>query len=295
MVRGSERTLMDTIDAARFDEYARRKTESARAARLEPFTTVDDRSADLGLWHVENDFTDVLLDGPFFQSPVTPGPVPLVNLVFVQSREGNTEADDPSTLGAGETDKHVIYEGLSRVAADAVMMGARTAAAGDEVFSVWHPEMVALRTSFGKPRHPTQIVASLTGSLPIEQGLLFNVPQIPVVIVSAGRVAVDLAGRVRSRRWISVVTGGTKPDLRYAAEQLRRDFGIARISAIGGRTLATALIDADLVTDIYLTTSPMSGGVAETPVYSGKQRLDRHLVIRKRSASGVVFEHFIQR
>ena len=32
----------------------------------------------------------------------------MVNLVFVESREGNTGADDPSTLGGGETDQHLI-------------------------------------------------------------------------------------------------------------------------------------------------------------------------------------------
>jgi hypothetical protein len=38
------------------------------------------------------------------------------------------------------TDKHLIYEGLSRAAADAVLAGAATVRAGDIVFSVWHPE-----------------------------------------------------------------------------------------------------------------------------------------------------------
>jgi riboflavin biosynthesis pyrimidine reductase len=218
-----------------------------------------------------------------------------MNLVFVQSREGNTGADDPSALGGGETDKHVLYEGLSRVAADGVMVGAKTAGEGDIILSLWHPDLVALRARLAKPRHPTQIVATLTGALPLENGLLYNAPHVPVIIVSAGKVAEDLRARVRARPWISVVTSGPKPDLARAAERLRADFGLDRISAVGGRTLATGLIDARLVVDLYLTTSPISGGTSATPMYSGKRPHGRDLVIQKRSAAGVVFEHFILR
>jgi hypothetical protein len=103
-----------------FAAFAQRKEQAAVSAALEPFKTIADHSASLPLEAVSSEFTDALLDGPFFQSPVLPGPAPSISLVFVQSRDGNTEAHDPSTLGGGETDKHVIYEGLSRVAADAV-------------------------------------------------------------------------------------------------------------------------------------------------------------------------------
>src|SRR5688572_20800865 len=145
-----------------FAEFARRKEQAADAAILEAFKTTVDNSAAFHLERISSEFTDALLDGPFFQSPVPRGPVPAINLVFVQSRDGNTVADDPSTLGGGDTDKHVIYEGLSRVAADAVFAGASTARGKEIVFSVWHPQLVALRRDLGKPRHPAQVV--VTGS-----------------------------------------------------------------------------------------------------------------------------------
>ena len=84
------------------------------------------------------------------------------------------------SLGGGETDKHLIYEGLSRVAADAVLAGAETIRGGDIVLSVWHPELVALRASLGLPRHPIQIVATLRG-LELDAACMFNVPELPVV------------------------------------------------------------------------------------------------------------------
>ena len=50
--------------------------------------------------------------------------------VFVQSADGNTGARNPADLGGGETDKHLIYEGLSRVDVDGVLAGAATSGEG---------------------------------------------------------------------------------------------------------------------------------------------------------------------
>src|SRR5207237_282514 len=108
---------------------------------------------------------------------------PACSLVFVQSADGNTVTADPSSLGAGQTDTHVIYEGLSRVAADAVLAGAGTVRGDGSIFSVWHPALVELRRSLHLPRHPAQIVATLRG-LDIETGLLFNVPDLPVIVLT---------------------------------------------------------------------------------------------------------------
>jgi riboflavin biosynthesis pyrimidine reductase len=68
--------------------------------------------------------------------------------------------------------------------------------------------------------------------------------------------------------------------------------GVERISAVGGRRLAAELIDAGLVQDIYLTTSPIIAGELGTPMYS--RPLDLRTVVRKRGTlheTGVVFEH----
>jgi riboflavin biosynthesis pyrimidine reductase len=274
-----------------FAAFARKKVAAAETAALEPFKTIADNSASLALEAIGSEFTDALLDGQFFQSPVPRDSIPSFSLVFVQSRDGNTEADNPSTLGGGETDKHVIYEGLSRVAADAVLAGAKSIGAG--ILSVWHPALAALRGALGKPRHPFQIVMTARGELPIEEGLLFNVSEIPVIILSSGRPAARLAEQCRSRPWITVIGTSEPSDLRRGAERLRIEHGIQRISAIGGRSAATALIDAGLVSDLYLTTSAIRAGVPDTPLYTGTRPPLRELVVRKESPDGVVFEHFV--
>jgi 5-amino-6-(5-phosphoribosylamino)uracil reductase len=220
--------------------------------------------------------------------------VPSCSLVFVQSADGNTGEARPSDLGGGLTDEILIYEGLSRVAADAVLSGAETVRGGGTVFSVWHPELVRLRASLGLPRHPVQMVATLQG-LDIERMLLFNVPQLRAIVVTVHATAARLRGALRSRPWVTPVVMADSSDLPRAFAQLS-ELGIRRISCIGGRRLAASLAGAGLVDDLYLTTSPQPGGEPDTtlpaPLLAGD------VVVRKRGTNeetGVVFEQLTQR
>ena len=266
---------------------ARKEAESARVA-LSPFVTdVDERPADAVA--LGNAWSRRMFDGPFYVSPAPSPDLPATNLVFVQSRDGNTGAADPSSLGGGEADKHLIYEGLSRVAADAVLAGAETVRNGNIVLSVWHPELVALRESLGQPRHPIQIVATLRG-LGLD-GFLFNVPALRVVLLTVGACSDLMLTQLADRPWVKVVSMPTAEDLPHGLRRLR-EMGVGRISCIGGRTLARQLIDARLIQDLYLTKSPKVGGEPGTPLYPGA--LESGLIVRKRGTGpdeGVVFEH----
>lgn len=82
-------------------------------------------------------------------------------------------------------------------------------------------------------------------------------------------------------------------DLGAAFGALRR-MGIEHVSAVGGRTIATALIDAGLVQDAYLTTSARPGGDPATPMYA--KPLEADVVVKKLgtgSDAGVVFRHLV--
>lgn len=272
-----------------FEEFAAGKTSDAERALIPGFATEFDR-APAGMCSIGNAWTRALFGGAFYLAPIPDGR-PSCSLVFVQSADGNTGAPDPSALGGGETDKDLIYEGLSRVAADAVLAGAETIRGGDIVFSVWHPELVALRAALGKPRHPRQIVATLRG-LDIAHALLFNVPDIPVFILTTKTWADRMQAEFAARPWITPVVMADAGALGGAFEQLRLS-GIERISCVGGRGLATQLLDAHLVDDVYLTTSPTPGGEPDTPMYPKPLGMDA--IVRKRGRgpeTGVVFEHF---
>lgn len=282
----------------RFDRYCRRKTAAALSAALPGFSTA--AIADPlpgGLVTVGNDWSRRLFDGWFYRSAADEKHrLPAVSLVFVQSADGNTVADDPSTLGGGETDKHLVYEGLGRVDARGVLAGAATAGDDDVVFSVWHPEIVRLRMSRGLPRHPAQIVLTGRGDLPIDRALIYNEPSLQVIVIASTPGAAVLEQRLRERPWVKVIDAGDPVDLRWAFGVLY-ERGITVISAIGGRRAAAALFDANVVADLYLTMSPLRGGEPNTPLFTSPLPPHRFVLEKagKGMEQGVRFHQFLFR
>jgi len=250
--------------SVRFDDYCRAKQRAAVAAALPPYKTA---TIDLlGTFRaIGNTWSRALFDGDFYRSTYVNLDIPVTNLVIVESREGNTGADDPATLGGGQTDKHLIYEGLSRVDADAVLAGATTARGDELIFSVWHPELVALRRDLGRTRHPAQVIVSSRSALHIEDALMFQVPEIPVYLMTTSDAASSLRLQVATRPWIQVIDGGQPLSMRTALRELRSR-GIETVSAVGGRTTARALLREEVVQDLYLTTSSKQGGEPNTPL-----------------------------
>jgi len=273
-----------------FAAFAARKAAEAERAAIDPFETEIDCGRSLTA--IGEEWSRRMFDGPFYLSAPPDADLPATSLVFVQSRDGNTGAKDPSTLGGGGADTHVVYEGLSRVAADAVLGGAGTIRRGDVVLSVWKRELVSLRASLGLPRHPVQIVATNHG-IDLTSGVMFNSPELRVIVITVPRGAEAMQTALAARPWISVVTMDQPGNLRWALTRLR-ERGVLRLSCIGGRTMAAALIDAGLVQDLYLTTSPKSAGEPGTPLYS--KRLDTREIVRKLGTgadTGVVFQHLV--
>lgn len=251
--------------------------------------TIEDRSSSFPVQPVGNEWSKRYFDGPFFISDL-PSHGPAISLVFVQSRDGNTGGADPARLGGGPTDKHLIYEGLSRVAADAVLAGAGSVGHGS-LFTIHHPEFVALRMALGLPRHPIQMVLSETGNVD-PSSRLFCTPDVRVLLLGGEACVRKVAGELSGRSWITLVP--LQHSLRHTLERLREDHGIHRISAIGGRKTATALIDEGLVQDIYLSTAAANGGEDDTPWYVGAKRPRTETIVRKREVtvrSPLLFEH----
>jgi riboflavin biosynthesis pyrimidine reductase len=274
-----------------FQTFAEKKTQEAGRAVIPPLVTIGDRSSAYRLRPIGNPWTRLHFDGDFHVFDLPPD-LPALSLVFVQSRDGNTVVPDPATLGGGPVDFHLIYEGLSRVAADGVLAGAATV--GKKVFfSVWHPEIVALRRELGLPRHPAQVVVSRRGRIDLERSLLFNVPDVPVFLIIDPDGLRPSERAVADRPWITIVPLSHN-DLADAFRRLRRDHGLTRLSVVGGRTIATSLIDAGLVQDLCLTTSAQSGGQPNTPFYAGHRSPALELIVRKRGIgpTAITFEHF---
>jgi riboflavin biosynthesis pyrimidine reductase len=269
--------------------HSRSSVSSREPLQVRRLITVDDQSSRWPVAAIGNDWTRAYYDGPFHVFDL-PEDRPAVSLVFVQSRNGNTAADNPSDLGGGPTDKHLIYEGLSRVAADGVLAGASTV--GRSVFfSVKHPQFVALRRDLGLPRHPAQIVLSEEGRVDFSSRV-FSTPEVPVFLLAGDQCVLRCSMEVQRRPWITMVP--TRGDLVATLTTLRQEHGINRISAVGGRKAATSLVDAGLVQDIYLTTSAIEAGESNTPWYVGDLPPALSLIIRKREDTieqPIVFDH----
>lgn len=281
---------------ARFEALHRRRQQAALDADIPGYTTVHAARPE-GLLAIGNAWSETLFDGPFYRSaaPAADG-LPIVSLVFVQSRDGNTCVADPSSLGGGETDLHLVYEGLSRIDADAVLAGAATARGRDTVFSVWHPELVALRVARGRARHPAQVVVTRTGDLRLDDGLMFQEPELRVFVITRTAAVAGIGDRIGSKPWIEVIDAGEPVSFDRALRALRRR-GIEVLSCVGGRLTATALLEERLVRDVYLTTSARDGGEPDTPYHAGPPPvLDRVLLKHGRGPErGVRFEHFVTR
>jgi riboflavin biosynthesis pyrimidine reductase len=274
-----------------FRHFAERKSRTASEASLHALATEAETPLAATLTGIGNEWTRRHYGGPFHVFD-PPAGLPAVSLVFVQSADGNTAADDPGELGGGPTDKHLIYEGLSRVAAHGVLAGATTI--GPEVFfSVWHPALVALRHELALPRHPAQIIVSNRGNVDIDKHLIFNVPDVPVFVLAGPAFRDRWAGPLARRPWI-IVLHLEVDGIAGALARLRRDHGIERISAVGGRTTASMLVDAGLVQDLYLTTTARTAGEPDTPFYVGLNRPTFDLIVRKRGTDAehpITFEH----
>ena len=213
--------------------------------------------------------------------------------MFVQSRDGNTVATNPS----------VARRRRSRQASDlrrAVARRRRRRAGRGRDGARRPNRLVGLASRAGRAAR-VAAAAATSGSdrrdgsrARSRRGRLFNVPAAARRRRHRRRVrGADDATPVAKRPWITpIVTMPTARDLPGAFRQLRR-LGVARISCIGGRTIARQLIDAGLIQDLYLTTSAKTGGEPGTPLYPTPLdgELDRAKARHRRRTPASIFEH----
>jgi hypothetical protein len=129
---------MDLIEEVLFSTSPR-KRRATRPARIERLSTEFDRRDGSRVQSIGNAWSRLPYGGEF--GLMRPGRTQIMaSLVFVQTRDGNTGGPNPGAFGGRATDQHLIYEGPSRVAADAVLAGAGSVHR-DALFSVWHPDL----------------------------------------------------------------------------------------------------------------------------------------------------------
>ena len=101
---------------------------------------------------------------------------------------------DPRRGLVATTVPHLLHEGLTRVDADAVLGGIGAPGTGNQICSVWHPELVKLRAERGLPRHPVQVLVTNSCDVPFDRCLLFHEPSLRVIVVTRNSLVGHRAG-----------------------------------------------------------------------------------------------------
>lgn len=180
----------------------------------------------------------------------------LLRAGFVLSADGGAAVGGGSRALQSPADQ-AVFAAL-RAVSDAVVVGAGTARAeGYRPVGV-RPQGRQWRSAHGRPASPTLVLVSR--SLELDPGdACFTGPTVVVTCAAADagrRAALEAVADV-------VVAGDHDVDLPAAVRALH-ERGLRRLLCEGGPTLLTALLTADLVDELCLTTAPVLLGTAPT-------------------------------
>ena len=150
-----------------------------------------------------------------------------------------------------------------RAEADAILVGARTLRSDNPLLHVRAQEMQAYRRSLGKPDSLLKVAVTASLDLDLNSRFFDDTHGSDRVIATVEEAQQDrLAGfESRARIW---KLGRRRVDLRLLLERLKQE-GVERLLAEGGGELNWALIEHDLVDELYLTVAPTLLGGRDAP------------------------------
>lgn len=220
--------------------------------------------------NVVNDATDS--DLACVYSWPDPLGLPWVRMNFATTIDG--AVTDSTGLSAGvssEDDKRVFA--LLRATCDVVLVGAGTATAENYGPVKVRPSMSSLRTMSGRDALPRLVIVTNSATISPDARAFADHEGPRTTVVTCG--AAD-PQRVDALRQVAdvMVAGDETVDLLTLMTELSHD-GERRVLCEGGPTLFASLLEADLVDDLCLTTSPIISGqqVATRPTLIGRDDL----------------------
>lgn len=189
-----------------------------------------------------------------------------VRLGLIRSSDGLSEAPGGGSRGlGGQADLRVLR--ILRAAADVVLVGG--ASAQREHYAPVHlPRALQdARVASGRPANPRLAVVTRSGKLPETLP-----PGSAIIVTAEDSPAARQYGAEFPDTLALVPDGGFDPAAAIAA---LRAMGLSRVLCEGGPIVATILLEAGLVDDYCLTTSPHAGdpdAAAVPPVPTGYER-----------------------
>jgi riboflavin-specific deaminase-like protein len=180
---------------------------------------------------------------------------PFLYLNFVASADGRASFEG-STGGLGsEADTRMLTE--LRAVADAVLVGTGTIRAEGYGRLVRNAERVARRKAAGIADTPTAVLISRSFDIPWGAQLFEAADQPVIVYTGASGEPPEVAAPVEVVRL-------DEPEPRAVAADLRAR-GVRSLLCEGGPTLTSALLDAGVVDELFLTISPLLTGEHAAP------------------------------
>jgi len=183
----------------------------------------------------------------------TPGDRPWVAANMVSTLDGRASIEG-STRKLGSRADAAHFLGL-RTRFDAIMVGAGTIRAERYGRIVRDPRDRAARERIGLPRDPLAVIVSGSLDLPWDApiftdggGKILIVTERPPEDVPETATPVE----------IETVPDGLEPE--RILNRLRRERGVRSLLCEGGPSLLGQLSERDLVDDLFLTLSPLTGG-----------------------------------
>ena len=161
---------------------------------------------------------------------------------------------------------------MMRAESDAIMIGIGTALADDPVLTCRLPGMAKMS--------PTRVVLDAGLRLPLQSRLLATASEMPLLIMAGKHApaASEIAVRQHGAEVVRVAETEGRLDLREVLNLLAQR-GITRLMVEGGPTVASALIEADLVDEAVFFHSPVVIGEEGLPALESRaaQLPNQHL------------------
>ncbi len=182
---------------------------------------------------------------------------------FVASADGRAASEGQSRALSDSADRE-IFHGL-REHVDAILVGTGTLRVERYGRLVRDPERRRRRAASGLAPEPLACMITRTGELPVEV-LLFSEPTARVVVFTTA--ALDTAGLAAD---VTVVRlEPAELTLTTMMRRLRSAFDVRSLLCEGGPTLFGALLQEDLVDELFLSLAPkLTGGGTAPTISSG--------------------------
>jgi riboflavin biosynthesis pyrimidine reductase len=168
---------------------------------------------------------------------------------FVASADGKATARGRTALLGGPGDREMFH--LLRTQVDAVLAGTGTLRVERYGALTREPRFADIRVAEGRAAQPLGVVISRSGHVPFDIPLFADAESRVAVYAPPGLVVPPCSAQIT----VHELPPGND-DLPGVMRSLRQDHGIRSLLCEGGPALFTALLDHDLVDELFLTMAP---------------------------------------